>query len=91
MPRVGFEPTIPVFEGAKMVHALDRAATVLGFQMGLHGPIMKYFTSNEHRTNTSHLLYICFWGVEKNIRKKKRDLRAKNLENERMRGEKELK
>jgi hypothetical protein len=30
MPRVAFEPTIPVFEGAKAVHALDRAATVIG-------------------------------------------------------------
>jgi hypothetical protein len=26
MPRVGFETTIPVFERAKTVHALDRAA-----------------------------------------------------------------
>jgi hypothetical protein len=32
MPRVGFEPTIPVFEWAKAVHALDRAATVIGSQ-----------------------------------------------------------
>jgi hypothetical protein len=30
MPWVGFEPTIPVFERAKTVHALDRAATVTG-------------------------------------------------------------
>jgi hypothetical protein len=30
MPRLGFEPTTPVFERAKMVHALDRVATVLG-------------------------------------------------------------
>jgi hypothetical protein len=30
MPRVGFETTIPVFEWAKTVHALDRAATVIG-------------------------------------------------------------
>jgi hypothetical protein len=30
MPRVGFEPTIPAFERAKTVHALDRAATVIG-------------------------------------------------------------
>jgi hypothetical protein len=30
MPRVGFEPTIPVFEREKKVHALDRAATVIG-------------------------------------------------------------
>jgi hypothetical protein len=30
MPRIGFEPTIPVFERAKTVHALDRAATEIG-------------------------------------------------------------
>jgi hypothetical protein len=30
MPRVGFEPTIPKFERAKMVHVLDRAATAIG-------------------------------------------------------------
>jgi hypothetical protein len=29
-PRVGFEPTIPVFEGAKTVHASECAATVIG-------------------------------------------------------------
>jgi hypothetical protein len=27
---MGFEPTTPVFEGAKTVHALDRVATVIG-------------------------------------------------------------
>jgi hypothetical protein len=31
MPQVGFEPTIPAFERAKTVHALDRAANVIGF------------------------------------------------------------
>jgi hypothetical protein len=30
MPEVGFEPTIPVFERAKIVHALDCEATVIG-------------------------------------------------------------
>jgi hypothetical protein len=30
MPRVRFEPTIPAFQRAKTVHALDRAATVIG-------------------------------------------------------------
>jgi hypothetical protein len=30
MPRMGFEPTIPVLEWAKRFHALDRAATVIG-------------------------------------------------------------
>jgi hypothetical protein len=27
MPQVGIEPTIPVFEQVKTVHALDRAST----------------------------------------------------------------
>jgi hypothetical protein len=31
---VGFEPTIPVFELAKTVHVLDRAATVIGIKIG---------------------------------------------------------
>jgi hypothetical protein len=30
MPRVGFEPTIPVFEQMKTVHALNGAATLIG-------------------------------------------------------------
>jgi hypothetical protein len=30
MPRVGFKPTIPVFERAKTFHALDRMATAVG-------------------------------------------------------------
>jgi hypothetical protein len=30
MRQVRFEPAIPVFERAKTVHALDRAATVIG-------------------------------------------------------------
>jgi hypothetical protein len=33
MPLVGFEPTIPVFGRAKTVHALDRAATVIGLNL----------------------------------------------------------
>jgi hypothetical protein len=30
MPRVGFEPRTAVFERTKTVHALDRAAAVVG-------------------------------------------------------------
>jgi hypothetical protein len=30
MPQLGFEPTIPMFEQAKMVYALDRAANMVG-------------------------------------------------------------
>jgi hypothetical protein len=33
MPQVGLEPTIPVFERAKTVHALDRAAIVIGLKL----------------------------------------------------------
>jgi hypothetical protein len=33
MPRVGFEPTIPVFQRLETVHALDRETAVIG---GLH-------------------------------------------------------
>jgi hypothetical protein len=33
MPQVGFEPTIPVFERAKTVHALDLVATVIGTEL----------------------------------------------------------
>jgi hypothetical protein len=36
MPRVGFEPTIPAFDQAKTVHALDRVATVIGFRLIWH-------------------------------------------------------
>jgi hypothetical protein len=38
MPRVGFEPRIPAFERAKTVHALDRAAIVIGTRLGLGLP-----------------------------------------------------
>jgi hypothetical protein len=30
MSRVGFEPTTPVFQWAKTIHALDCTATVIG-------------------------------------------------------------
>jgi hypothetical protein len=36
MPWVGFEPTITGLEGVKTVHALDRAATVIGTQDSAH-------------------------------------------------------
>jgi hypothetical protein len=39
LPRVGFEDTIPVFERAKMVHALGRAATVIGQEQGTRNQI----------------------------------------------------
>jgi hypothetical protein len=40
MPRVGFEPTIPVLEQVKTVHALPgRPATVIGASLLLLEPI----------------------------------------------------
>jgi hypothetical protein len=36
MPQVGFEATTPVFWRAKTVHALDRAATVIGIASFCH-------------------------------------------------------
>jgi hypothetical protein len=36
-PWVRFEPTIPAFQRAKTVHALDRAATVIGILSGCKG------------------------------------------------------
>jgi hypothetical protein len=33
MPRVGIEPTIPVFERAKTFHALDLSATVISYYL----------------------------------------------------------
>jgi hypothetical protein len=34
MPQVGFEPKTRVFERAKTIHALNRAVTVKGFDLG---------------------------------------------------------
>jgi hypothetical protein len=43
MPRVRFEPTIPVFERAKTVHALDRAATMIGSNDKYHKKMSKLY------------------------------------------------
>jgi hypothetical protein len=45
---VGFEPTIPAFERAKTIHALDRAATVVGMQESL---LQKVGNSYKHCVN----------------------------------------
>jgi hypothetical protein len=44
MPRMGLEPMIPGFERAKTVHALDRAATVIGFVIFYKQKIQPNFT-----------------------------------------------
>jgi hypothetical protein len=54
MPLVGFEPTIPAFEREKTVHALDRAATVIGPRRDLCSFYFKHWlmkiTNNSVRT-----------------------------------------
>jgi hypothetical protein len=42
MSWVGFEPMIPAFERAKTVHALDRAAAVIGSESPSHSPSPSY-------------------------------------------------
>jgi hypothetical protein len=49
MPRVGFEPTIPVFERTKTVHTLDRATTVIGKPVAQLAKIIRYFHETEDR------------------------------------------
>jgi hypothetical protein len=43
MPSVGFELTIPVFERAKIVHALDSVTTVIGTITDYRKLNIKYF------------------------------------------------
>jgi hypothetical protein len=43
MPWVGFEPTIPASERAKIVHALDRKATVTGLISVMYNTYHQYF------------------------------------------------
>jgi hypothetical protein len=47
MPCVGFEATIPAYERAKTVHALDRSATVTGKHRCTpqHNSSLTYFTA----------------------------------------------
>jgi hypothetical protein len=52
MPRVGFEPTIPVFQRAKTVHASDLAATVIGHTSHINIYISKYYQRTQNRNDT---------------------------------------
>jgi hypothetical protein len=45
MPSVGFEPTIPMFERAKTVHALDRAVNVIGIKAHNGGKKNSFYNS----------------------------------------------
>jgi hypothetical protein len=55
MSCVEFEPTIRVFERAKMIHALDRAATVIGSLILYHDMI--YYSLRYTKQGGSELKY----------------------------------
>jgi hypothetical protein len=57
MIRVGFEPTIPVFERTKTVHALDRAASVIGMNMGHSHWESLILTNNIYLNKVSYILF----------------------------------
>jgi hypothetical protein len=71
MPRVGFEPTIPVFEGAKTVYALDRATTLIGsgsisyVKFGL-GNTENLFSHISHKFDIFQCLVVCDNATESN-------------------------
>jgi hypothetical protein len=68
MSRVGFEPTIPVFERAKTVLALDRAATVfgdvnvMGYKMNIYVYMVQIRVNIYHIPYISHVetSYVCY-------------------------------
>jgi hypothetical protein len=51
-PRVGFETTIPMFERTKTVHALDRAATVIGSRGSTGANCRRYSHTGLHDVMT---------------------------------------
>jgi hypothetical protein len=60
MPRVEFEPTIPVFERAKMVHALHSAATVIGiFILSIREKSLRF--KNSVKYTAPVLTYVCYF------------------------------
>jgi hypothetical protein len=57
MLQVGFEPTIPVFEWAKIVYALDHEVTVIGTQVS-------FTVSNRKKVQKSDVISDKFKTVE---------------------------
>jgi hypothetical protein len=74
MPKVDFEPTIPVFERAKTVHALDRAATVIGL-------FSVYFTYIKKKIRNQLTRSPCYASVSPNVARKRLGRRASAAKN----------
>jgi hypothetical protein len=64
MPWVGLEPTIPVYERAKTVHAFDRAATVIG-GLYLHSKTPTQKEKYIHVPSGNRIHDIGAWTVQK--------------------------
>jgi hypothetical protein len=57
MPLVGFEPTIPAFERAKTIHALDRAADVICWKISLH--TVKHLNEIKYKRFLQNMFPLC--------------------------------
>jgi hypothetical protein len=75
MPRVGFEPTIPVFVKAKTVHALERAATVIG-NYALYSPPMSFSSSVTFPFHLFFYYYFVYFLLNRRVMKEKRNLQV---------------
>jgi hypothetical protein len=62
MPWVGFEPTIPKFDRAKAIQALDRAATAIGLAWNYPQKIEKICHMNK-----APQVYREFWAVKQSF------------------------
>jgi hypothetical protein len=58
MPCVGFEPTIPAFERAKTVHALDRAAAVIGNAIYNAAAVITAMNNRKRKTDWGSLFTV---------------------------------
>jgi hypothetical protein len=65
MLRVGYELTIPMFERAKTVHALDGAATLIGTFYHLH-ILNDMGYKNEVVTSMKKEVVACSWLLSQN-------------------------
>jgi hypothetical protein len=62
--QVGFEPTIPVFDRAKRIDALDRAANVIG-QMVQQSMLLRFVVLNKNFYNVRHArIPTDFWALQ---------------------------
>jgi hypothetical protein len=74
MPRVRFEPMILVFERAKTVHALDRAATVIGLAEFLQIKIKSFSRSIQLKNDISAFNRYTCWLSASLIRRQDLDM-----------------